>query len=351
MADLSAIGLRRPPADPSSVDLSLSHPDAGVARAMAALNGPVLVLGAGGKIGLHLCLMLRAAAQQSGRDLRVVAVSRFKTLRDRETFAVNGVETIAADLSVQAEVAKLPDAPTVFFLAGVKFGTSDSPGLLEAMNVIMPRLVAERYAHSLIVAFSTGCVYPFVDFRSGGANESTPTAPVGAYAESCLRREHAFAEVARRSPNARVVLVRLNYSVEYRYGVLLDIATKVFQREPVDVTMGYVNVIWQRDAVSQIIQSTALAGNPPVPINITGAETHSVRSLAEKFGRVFGVKPIVVGQESPTAWLSDASESHRRFGRPAHDIDAMVGDVAAWIQNGGDTWRKPTGFEKRDGQF
>lgn len=301
-------------------------------------------------MGLHLCLMLRAAARARGRDLAVVAVSRFRTLRDRETFSQAGIATIAADLSQPDDVARLPDAPVVFFLAGIKFGTAAEPGLLEVMNVRMPRLIAERYRRSLIVAFSTGCVYPFVDHRSGGATEATPPAPVGSYAESCLQREQAFAEVSQRH-GTRVVLVRLNYAVEYRYGVLVDIATRVLQRQPVDVTMGYVNVIWQRDAVSHIIQSVQLAASPAVPINITGPDTLSVRWLATEFGRLFGVAPVIVGEEKPTAWLSNAGWSHARFGRPAHDIAHMMRNVADWLKGGGETWGKPTGFEIRDGKF
>lgn len=350
MTNTSAIGLPRPSEFRGGIDQFLSQPDDGAVRTVANLPGPVMVLGAGGKIGLHLCLMLRAAAAAAGRDLRVIAVSRFKTLREGDEFATAGVETITADLSVAEDLARLPEAPTVFFLAGVKFGTTSSPGLLEMMNVTMPRLVAERFARSRIVAFSTGCVYPFVDHRSGGATEQTPPAPVGSYAESCLRREQAFVEVSARTGN-RVVLVRLNYAVECRYGVLVDIATKVIRRQPIDVTMGYVNVIWQRDAVAQIIRCVDLAASPPAPINITGAGTYSVRWLAEEFGRVLGVAPEIVGRESPTAWLSDARYSHRLYGAPAHDIDWMIGSIADWLREGGETWGKPTGFEKRDGQF
>ena len=350
MADMFVTGLPQPAGDQGSIDQALSQPDAGAIRAVASMPGSVLVLGAGGKIGLHLCLMLRAAAQAAGRELSIMAVSRFTTLRDREAFTAAGVETIVADLSVPAELMRLPEAPVVFFLAGVKFGTTSAPGLLEAMNVQMPRLVAERYARSRIVAFSTGCVYPFVDHRQGGATELTPAAPVGAYAESCLRREEAFVEGSRRA-GTPVVLVRLNYSVEYRYGVLVDIAAKVKQGEAIDVTMGYVNVIWQRDAVSQIIQSVDLAASPPAPINITGADTYSVRWLAGEFGRALGVAPVITGVESPTAWLSDARRSHQLFGRPAHDIGWMIQSIAGWLNDGGETWGKPTGFEKRDGQF
>ncbi len=337
-------------ASPEAVDHYLSRPDAGVVAAVARFAGPVLVLGAGGKMGLHLCLMLRAAAQAGGGNLRVIAVSRFRTLRDRETFSAAGIETIAADLSSAEELAALPDAPTVFFLAGVKFGTSASPELLEEMNVKMPRLVAARFAGARIVAFSTGCVYPFVPVNSAGATESTPVAPVGAYAESCLRREQAFAEGSVRH-GTPTVLLRLNYSVEFRYGVLVDIAGKVWRDEPVDVTMGHVNVIWQPDAVSHIIQSMALAAAPAVAVNVTGPQVYRVRELAAKFGAIFGRTPRIVGTEADTAWLNDASYSHRLFGRPAHGLDEMVALVAGWLSAGGATWGKPTGFEKRDGEF
>lgn len=334
----------------STVDEILSRPDEGTRRAVAALPGPVVVLGAGGKIGLHLCLMLREAARDRGRDLAVVAVSRFKTLRDRESFSAAGVGTLAADLSNPEEVSNLPDAPTVFFLAGVKFGTSTSPDLLETMNVRIPRLVAERYSRSTMVAFSTGCVYPFVDRRSGGADESTPPSPVGAYAESCVRRERAFIETSQRA-GTPTVLVRLNYAVEFRYGVLVDIAVKVLKREPIDVTTGYVNVIWQRDAVSHIIQCVHLAATPPAAINIAGAETVGVRWLAQEFGRTLRCEPILCGVESTTAWLSDARRAHQLLGPPAHGIRRMIHDISTWLLGGGETWGKPTGFEKRDGQF
>lgn len=338
------------PCDPRDVDDFLSRPPSAVVHSVEELRGPVLVLGAGGKMGLHLCAMLAEAGRLSGRRLRVVAVSRFRTLRDRESFHARGIETMAADLSVAEEVARLPDAPTVFFLAGVKFGTTDAPELLETMNVTVPRLVAERYRESRIVAFSTGCIYPFVTPASVGATEATPPAPVGAYAESCLRREDAFVEAARRF-GTKVVLVRLNYAVEFRYGVLVDIATAILQRQPIDVTTGYVNVIWQNDAVAQIIRAHVLAGNPPVPVNITGAEVHRVRDIAARFGALFGVPPLCSGEESATAWLSDASWSHRIFGPPPTTLETMERWIAAWLAKGESTWGKPTGFGNRDGKF
>ncbi len=343
----SPLGL---PCLPAQADEFLSRPPADVVDAAGRWDGPILVLGAGGKMGLHLSRMLHCAALAAGRRLRVVAVSRFQALRDRESFTEAGIETIAADLSVPEQVEALPDAPIVFFLAGVKFGTSSSPALLEQMNVTVPRLVAARFHASRIVAFSTGCVYPFVSVESAGATEQTPPAPLGAYAESCLRREEAF-NASSLIHGTPVALIRLNYAVEFRYGVLVDIATKVLRREPVDVSMGHVNLIWQTDAVAHAIRALELASSPAKPVNITGPEVLRVRDLAERFGRLFGIAPMIVGSEAPTAWLNDAARSHRLFGAPPTSLDTMCRWVASWLLTGESTWGKPTGFEKRDGNF
>ena len=338
------------PCAPEAVDDFLSQPTARVTEVLARTPGPFLVLGAGGKIGLHLSLMLRRALNQLGRKDRVLAVSRFSTLRDRTAFEQRGVETCACDLSDVAALNQLPDAPTIFFLAGVKFGTATAPHLLRAINVDVPHRVAEKFARSRIIAYSSGCVYPFVTPASGGAREDTPPAPVGDYAASCVAREQAFTEVAA-GHGTPVALIRLNYSVEFRYGLLVDIAQMVFARQPIDVTTGYVNVIWQNDAVAHTIQALEIAGSPAVPINITGAETLSVRDLAQRFGAAFGVPVKFVGTEAETAWLNNASHSHRLFGPPHTSVDQMIAWIAAWLQRGGETWGKPTGFEKRDGRF
>lgn len=338
------------PCATAEVEHFLSAPSEATLQLIKGLQGPVVVLGAGGKMGLHLCLMLTEAARRVNNPLKIIAVSRFTTLRDRESFTDAGIETISADLSVPEELAKLPDAPLIFFLAGVKFGTATSPQLLEKMNVEMPRLVASRYRNSKIIAFSTGCVYPFVDVASGGATEATPTDPVGEYALSCLKREHAFAD-ASRDYGTPVALIRLNYSVEFRYGVLVDVATRVLRREPIDVSMGHVNLIWQPDALNHVIQSITVAASPAVPINITGTSILSVRELALQAGRIVGIDPVLVGQEKETAWLSNASWSHALFGPPPTSVETMQRWVAAWLTAGGSTWGKPTGFETRDGKF
>ncbi len=338
------------PCGPDEIDEFLSRPTDGVIDVLARTRGRILVLGAGGKIGLHLCAMLQRGLAQLGRTDRVIGVSRFTTLRDREDFHAFGVETIACDLSDARAVAALPDAENVFFLAGVKFGTAADLNLLRQMNVEMPRVVAARFARSRIVAFSTGCVYPFVRPESGGATEDTLLAPVGDYAVSCAQREEVFAEQSRQTGTA-VVLLRLNYSVEFRYGVLMDIATKVWSGVPVDVSTGFVNVIWQRDAIAHSIAALELAVDPAVAVNVTGPVILSVRELAAKFGARLGREVEITGRESATAWLNDAGRSHRQFGAPETSIETMVDWVAAWIARGGGTWGKPTGFEKRDGRF
>lgn len=332
------------------MDDFLSQPTPRVLEVLGRTPGPFIVLGAAGKIGLHLSLMLRRALDQLGRKDRVLAVSRFSTLRDRAAFDQRGIETQACDLGDEASLNRLPDAPTVFFLAGVKFGTAASPGLLHAVNVEIPRRVARKFARSRIIAFSSGCVYPFVTPASGGAREDTPSAPVGEYAASCIAREQAFTEVAA-AHGTPVALVRLNYSIELRYGLLVDIGQAVFAGRPIDVTTGYVNVIWQTDAVAQSIQCLEVASAPAVPINITGPETLSVRDLAHRFGAALNRPVTITGVEAETAWLNNASHSHRLFGLPLTSVDQMIGWISAWLRNGGETWGKPTGFERRDGRF
>ena len=340
----------RLPCTAESVDDFLAQPTPFVRAVLDRTPGPFLVLGAGGKIGLHLAIMLRRTLNELGRNDRVIAVSRFNTLRDRAAFSSRGIESLACDLTDPAGLAALPEAPTVFFLAGVKFGTASSPDLLHAVNIELPRRVAARFPRSRIVAFSSGCVYPFVTSASGGATEQTPPAPIGDYAASCLSREEVFAAAAAEHGNP-VALIRLNYAVEFRYGLLVDIAQRVLAHQPVDVTMGYVNVIWQTDAVAHSIQALELAGSPAVPINITGGEILSVRDLVHRFGAIAGVTGSVTGAEAATAWLNNATRSHQLFGAPITSIDTMMHWIVAWLRAGGETWGKPTGFERRDGRY
>lgn len=315
----------------------LSQPSDADRAALAALEGDVMVLGAGGKMGPSL--MQRAQRAAPGK--RIYAVARSP---------IPNIETVTADLLDRAQIASLPDCPNIIFMAGRKFGSTGNEPLTWATNALLPAMVAERFAHARIVAFSTGNVYPFVPVASGGATEETAPAPVGEYAQSALARERMFEYFSVRN-GTPVTILRLNYAIDLRYGVLLDIGRKVFERRPVDLTMGYVNVIWQGDANSACLRAFAWCESPPRILNLTGPETLSVRSLAASFGDRFGVKPLFQGVESPTALLSNATRLQSLLGRPSLGVAQMLDMVAHWIEAGRPTWSKPTHFESRSGSF
>ncbi len=332
------------------IDEVLSEPDDAVRAAVEGISDDVLVLGAGGKMGLHLSMMVQRALKDLGRRHRVKAVSRFSREEQRADFENAGIDIIPCDLSDARQLERLPDLGSVFFMAGVKFGTSDSPELLHRMNVEMPMQVAEQFHKSAIVAYSTGCVYSFAAIDSAGSDESAKTEPVGDYAQSCLGREQAFVQVSK-SHGTRCALIRLNYSVEFRYGVLVDIAQKVMAGIPVDVSTGHVNVIWQRDAVAYSICALADVASPPYILNVTGADTLRVRDMAEEFGRRFDKPAKIVGEEASQVWLNNATKCHQKYGSPSVGIDEMIDTIAYWLKQGGETLGKPTHFESRDGKF
>lgn len=323
-----------------------SRPTAGVLQTLRAHDGDVLVLGAGGKMGLHVAAMLQRGFREQGKRNRVVAVSRFGNSAARKQFDQIGIETHSADLTDDAALAGLPAAGAVFFLAGVKFGAGDNAALLQQMNVELPARVAERFRQSRIVALSTGCVYSYVTPGSGGSVESDRTEPVGAYAVSCLGRERAFVD-----SGARCCLIRLNYSVDLQYGVPVDVAQRVRSGLPVDVTMGYANFIWQGDAVSMIVQALDHVSETTAVLNVTGAKIMSIRDIANWFGERFQRPALVTGSETPTAWLNNAKRSHALFGAPSVDEETLMHWVADWLEAGGPTLGKPTHFEVRDGKF
>lgn len=328
----------------------LSEPTPGVIEMFRHLPGDVAVLGVGGKMGPTLARMARRALDALGRRDRVFGVARFSDRSLATQLEAHGVETIPCDLLEREAVARLPDAPHVVFMAGQKFGTSQDPELTWAMNTLVPAHAAERYPHSRIVAFSTGCVYPLVPVASGGSRETDELGPPGDYANSCVGRERIFTYFSKRN-GTPVALVRLNYAIELRYGVLLDVALKVWHGEPVDVTMGYANVIWQRDANAYALQCLARAATPPFILNVTGPETISIRELAMEFGRRFGRPVQIVGEEAPTAWLNNASRAHQLFGLPTVGVGQLIEWVADWVRHGGPTLGKPTHFEVRNGKF
>ena len=317
---------------------------------MAALDGDLIILGAGGKMGPSLARLARRAVDKAGASKRIIAVARFTNERLAGELEAEGIETITADLLEPGSLARLPDVPNVVFMAARKFGTSGAEYLTWALNTYLPGLAAERYHESRIVTFSTGNVYALSPVNQGGATEETPIDPVGEYAQSALGRERMF-EYASSRWHTPVAILRLNYAIDLRYGVLLDIALAVFERRPVDVRMGMVNVIWQGDANSAVLRSFAHCQSPPAVFNLTGPETLSVRYLAHEFGRRFGVDPVFAGEETATALLSNAAKAHRHLGYPRVTVGELIDWTAGWVEGGGSTLNKPTHFQVRDGRF
>ena len=352
VSDYIDLSMLEPPRSIAELDEVATRPDDGVIQCLKKIGGDVVVAGAGGKMGFHLCRMLRRGFDAIGSGNEVIAVSRFSHASSRDPFENAGIRTISLDLTDPANVAKMPKAEALFFLAGIKFGTSDSPDTLRLFNETMPSLVAERYAGIPTVALSTGCVYPFVATDSAGCTENDPADPAGAYAISCLGRETAFIDSSRKHKTP-ISLIRLNYSVDLRYGVLVDLASKVFSNDPVDVSMGYFNCVWQGDAIRYTIRALESANAAPDPflLNVTGTMVLSVREVAGRFAEIFEKSVSITGTEAATAWLNDAGKSHRLFGNPSVAEDTLIEWVADWIQNNRPLLGKPTHFEVRDGNY
>jgi nucleoside-diphosphate-sugar epimerase len=317
---------------------------------LRSLEGDIAILGAGGKMGPSLARMVRRACDALGQNRRVFAVSRFSSPSARALLEEHDVEAISCDLTDREAVRRLPAAPNVIFMAGQKFGTSDAPELTWVMNTLVPAVVAERYASSRIVVFSTGCVYPLASLEGPGSREDEPLDPPGEYANSCVGRERVFTHFAKIN-GTPTLMFRLSYAIDLRYGVLLDVAQKVAHGEPVDVTMGEANVIWQGDANARAIQCLAHTASPPVALNVTGLKRIAIRELANRFGALLDREPKIVGVEGRSAWVFDASRSYEWFGPPEVSIDDMIEATAHWVRLGGTTLGKPTHFETRDGKF
>lgn len=309
--------------------------------------GDIIILGVGGKIGPTLARLAKRAAPQK----RVVGVARFSEKGLREKLSGWGIECIEADLLDRGQVEKLPKLPNVVFMAGMKFGASGQEDLTWAMNAHVPAIVAEAFAGSRIVAYSTGCVYPYVNVLHGGATETTPaTPPPGAYANSCAAREMMF-QYFSRTTNTPGRIIRLNYAIDMRYGVLFDVASRVLAKKPLDLAMGHVNVIWQGDANSMVLRALGHCTTPSSPLNVSGPETISVRWLAETFGRKFGSAPVLTGTEAPDAWLVNASRAFELFGYPSVPLSTLIGWTADWVSREMPSLGKDTKFDRRDGAF
>lgn len=329
----------------------LSRPSEAVVSAMDAIDGDFLILGAGGKMGPSLARLARRAADLARIPRRIIAVSRFSNSQLRAELLEHRVETIASDLLEPDALNRLPEISNVVFMAARKFGTSGGEHLTWAMNTYLPGLVAERFRDSRIVTFSTGNVYPLLPVSQGGAVETTPVDPIGEYAQSALGRERMFQYSSARW-GTRITVLRVNYAVELRYGVLVDIGRAVFEQRPISLSMPWVNVIWQGDANSWCLCSFAYCQSPPFILNVTGPETLYVREIAVEFGRLFGVEPTFLSDANDsTALLSNASKANALFGNPSVTPTEMIGWIAEWIMQGGATLNRPTHFQSRDGKF
>lgn len=345
--------MSRTPTTDHDIETLLSTPTAGAIETIRALGGDYMVLGVGGKMGTSLAVMLRRALDAAGKNgTKVYGVSRFSRPEAKTELERFGIVPVSCDLADPEQVAKLPTVANVEYLAGQKFGTDGAPDETWIQNTVVPSLVARQFRQSRIVVFSTGCVYPFSPTAGDhkGATESTPVAFLGEYASTCVGRERVFTHFSRKYGTPQL-MYRLNYSVELRYGVLVDIATRILTDQPIDITMGYFNLIWQGDAVARAIQCLQHTATPPKLLNVTGAEKLSIRRIAEDFGRLLGKKPQFTGKEAESAWISDASESFRLFGPTTVPLDRMMQMIADYLRAGGKLLGKPTHFETRDGKF
>ena len=326
------------------------QPSADLINDFKDLQGDILVLGAGGKMGPDLARLAKNALIKAGKSNKVIAVSRFSEVTVKNDLEAYGIETISSDLLDEKQLGSLPNVENVIFMAGTKFGTTSNESFTWAMNTYLPGRVAGKFRHSRIVVFSTGNVYPFLPIASGGATESQTPEPIGEYGQSCLGRERIF-EYFSKKHKTPMLIFRLNYAIDFKYGILVEVAKSVLNQNEIDLTTGYVNVIWQCDANEYALRSLMHCESPPKVLNITGAETVSIRWLAEEFGKRFNKKPMFLCQEASTALLSNASKAHELFGQPKTSLTQMIDNVALWLKEGGELVNKPTHFQERKGNF
>lgn len=336
--------------DVEALEELLSRPSARVVEAMGRLAGDLVVLGVAGKMGPTLARMAKRASEAAGAERKVIGVSRFSNPDERDKLEAHGIETLKADLLDEGALAELPDAPNVVYMAGMKFGSSGQEALTWAMNTYLPAAVCQRYRDSRIVAFSTGNVYGMVPLASGGSIETDTPQPDGEYATSCLGRERMF-EYFSQKLDLPVSLVRLNYACELRYGVLVDLAQKIVAGQPIDLTMGAFNVVWQGDANAASLLALEDCASPADVFNLAGPETLGVRRVCEQLAELMDKPVTFTGEASPQALLSNGQRGHGRYGYPGVGVQQLLQWVADWVGRGGETLGKPTKFEVRDGKF
>ena len=334
----------------AQLDDLLSRPEPEVIEMFSRLDGDIIFLGVAGKIGPSLAHMAKRACDEAGIKKRIIGVSNFENKEQQKKISKYGIDTIHGDLLNTKFTSTLPTVKNVFYLAGMKFGSVDNLSLTWAINTWLPAIIADHFRQSRIVAFSTGCVYPLVPVESGGSVETDAPVAIGEYAQSCLGRERMF-EFGSIRNKTDVALIRLNYSVETRYGVLVDIALKVKNNEPVDLTMGHFNVIWQGDMNDFVLRSLEHTSSPSNILNVTGPDILSVREVALEFGKLFGVNPAFENSEAPTALLNNAAQAFKLFGKPKTPVSQVIRWIAQWINDEREMLGKPTHFEVRDGKY
>jgi hypothetical protein len=333
-------------ADTAALDDLLCRPSRALIDDLGKVEGDIMILGVAGKMGPTLAGLAKAALP----DRRIIGVARFSDPSVKDWLQARGIETINCDLLDEVALRGLPKTPNIVFMAGRKFGAEGDLSLTWAMNAHVPALVAQAFSRSRIVAFSTGCVYPFVKVDGKGADESVAPNPPGEYAQSCVGRERMF-EYFSRQYSTPGRLFRLNYAIDMRYGVLHDIASKILQGTPIDVSLGHVNFIWQGDAAAQALRCLAHCEVPTSPINVSGHEILAVRDLATKLGALLKREPVIVGTEQPTAWLTDTSQAVKLFGLPIVDTERLIAWTADWVTRSMPSLGKPTKYEVRDGRY
>ncbi|WP_425616597.1 NAD-dependent epimerase/dehydratase family protein [Anatilimnocola sp. NA78] len=352
----SQSGLTKAPQSVDELELLLSEPDAAVIQTLAALDGDIVFLGVGGKMGPTMARMARRALDEAGSNRRVIGVSRFGSGDLRQRLERWGIETQSCDLLDEAAVAKLPDAALVVSMSGFKFGATQNPSYSWAMNCYAPGIICQKYRHSRIVAFSTGNVYGPVPITlvdgspNRGCSETAPLVADGEYAMTAIGRERMY-EHFSRTLNIPLVLLRLNYATELRYGVLVDIAHQIAAGQPVDVSMSRVNVIWLADANRMSLCALAHATSPPRVINLAGDEILSLRDVALQLGERMKLRVTFSGQEGTRALLNDGRDGYRLLGQPQVNAQQMIAWTADWVDRGGESLGKPTHFQTTDGKF
>jgi nucleoside-diphosphate-sugar epimerase len=333
-----------------TLDAFLTRPRAELVQFIKSVCSPLLILGAGGKMGPTLAVLARRAADAAGHKLELLAVSRFSDATARRWLEERGVQTVSCDVFDAEAVRKLPPAADVLYLVGQKFGTTQGPATTWAANALVPARVAERYPDARIVALSTGNVYPFAPVARGGSMESDPLTPLGEYANATVGRERIFEFFSQRN-GTRIVLLRLFYAAELRYGVLRDIAERIWTGQPVDLSNGHFNCIWQGDANEMVIRSLALGSSPPAAFNLTSAEVYSVRTVATRLAELLEKPVKFIGTESETALIGNTAKLRTLLGDPPTPLDAMLRWTSGWVKGGGRSLGKPTHFEVRDGRY